>query len=214
MAKEQSNISRRVFIRNAVILMVLLFAVLVAVNVIFSQIVTARWDLTADGQFTLSPATSRLLEKLEDRVRIKVFLSRDLPAPDNTLYQNTRDLLSEFEAASHGRLTFEIIEPESKTDEEIAKGFGLRRVAISQKDETQRSMRMVFKGLTVIYRDAAETIPELRANDNLEYLIAKSIVNLTAPEKKTVGILTGFGGLAESPILRDSMAEVFNEVFG
>ena len=210
----QKHITRRQFILFAAILLGMLFAVLLAVNIIFSQVTTARWDLTSDGQFTLSPATSRLLGDLEDKVRIKVFLSKDLPAPDNTLYQNTRDLLAEFEAAAHGRLTFEIIEPESKTDEEIAKGFGLRRVAISQKDEQQRSMRMVFKGLTVIYRDAAETIPELRASDNLEYLIAKSIVNLTAPEKKTVGILTGFGGLAESPILRDSMAEVFTEVFG
>ena len=210
----QKHMNRQTFILYASILLGVLFAVLVTVNIIFSQVTTARWDLTSDGQFTLSPATSRLLGDLEDKVRIKVFLSKNLPAPDNMLYQNTRDLLAEFEAASHGRLTFEIIEPESKTDEEIAKGFGLRRVAISQKDEQQRSMRMVFKGLTVIYRDAAETIPELRASDNLEYLIAKSIVNLTAPEKKTVGILTGFGGLAESPILRDSMAEVFTEVFG
>ncbi|MBO4350774.1 MAG: GldG family protein [Proteobacteria bacterium] len=210
----QKHITRRQFILFAAILLGMLFAVLVAVNIIFSQVTTARWDLTSDGQFTLSPATSRLLGDLEDKVKIKVFLSKNLPAPDNTLYQNTRDLLAEFEAAAHGRLTFEIIEPETKTDEEIAKGFGLRRVAISQKDEQQRSMRMVFKGLTVIYRDAAETISELRSTDNLEYLIAKSIVNLTAPEKKTVGILTGFGGLAESPILRDSMAEVFSEVFG
>ncbi len=206
--------TRADYLRNAFILLALLLAILVIVNVIFSQVTSARWDLTSDGQFTLSPATVRLIDSMDDRINIKVFLSRDLPAPDNALYQTTRDLLAEFEAASHGQISYEIIEPETKADEEIAKGFGLRRVAVSQKDENQRSMRLVFKGLTVIYRDTAETLPELRSGDNLEYLIAKSIVNLTSPSQKTVSVLTGFGGLAESPILRQSMGDVFAEVFG
>lgn len=202
------------FLLNAAILLGGILIGLVLVNAIFSQVTTARWDLTADGQYTLSPATQRLLSTLDSKLTIKIFLSRDLPAPDNTLEQRARDLLSEFEAASHGNLAFEIIRPESKADEAVAKGFGLRKVAVSQRDDSQRSLRLVFKGMTVIYRDTAETIPELRAEDNLEYLIAKSIVNLTAPEKKTVGVLTGFGGLAESPILIESMQTVFHEVFG
>lgn len=206
--------SRSEYLRNAILMLGMLLAVLLIVNLIFSQVTVARWDLTQDDQFTLSPATVKILETIEEPIQIKVFLSRDLPAPDNVLYQNLRDLLADFKAESHGHLEFEIIEPESAADEEIAKGFGLRRVAVSQKDDTQRSLRLVFKGLTVIYRDTAETIPELRASDNLEYLIAKSIVNLSAPAQKTIGILTGFGGLAESPILRDSMREVFEEVFG
>jgi gliding-associated putative ABC transporter substrate-binding component GldG len=207
-------ITRKAYLHHALVLLGILLAILVVLNLIFSQVTSARWDLTAEGQYTLSPATVRLLEGLEDRIQIKVFLSHNLPSPDNTLEQRIRDLLEEFEASSHGRLSFEIIEPESKTDEEIAKGFGLRKVAVSQKDDSQRSLRLVFKGLTVIYRDAAETIPELRSGDNLEYLIAKSIVNLTVPEKKTVGVLTGFGGLGESDILRQSMTDVFHEVFG
>ena len=206
--------TRSQYLRQAAIFLTLLLAGLIILNLIFSQAVTARWDLTQDNQFTLSPATSQMLDSLDGNISVKVFLSKDLPAPDNQLYQNLSDLLSEFEAAAHGALSFEIIEPESKQDEETAKSFGLRKVAVSQKDSDQRTMRMVFKGLTVIYKNAAETIPELRSNDNFEYLIAKSIVNLTAPSQKTVGILTGFGGLAESPILRDSMAEVFAEVFG
>ena len=207
-------ISRREYLTQAAILLVLCLGIVILLNVFFSQMTPLRWDLTADRQFTLSSATVRLLDRLEEPVQIKVFLSKNMPAPDNALEQRLRDLLAEFEAEAHGRLRFEIIEPESNTDEEIAKGFGLRKVAIAQRDDSQISMKYVFKGLTVIYRDQAETIPELRVGDNLEYLIAKSIVNLTAPEQKTVAMLTGFGGLAESPILRESMGEVFSEVFG
>jgi ABC-2 type transport system permease protein len=187
---------------------------LVSLNLIFSRVSTARWDLTADARFTLSPATQKLLNALDDRLTIKVFLSPNLPNPDQTLRQRLQDLLAEFEANAHGKLSFEIIEPQTQTDEEIAKGFGLRKVAVSQRDETQKSLRLVFKGMTLRYRDMAETLPELRSTDNLEYLIAKSIVNLTAPSHKTVSVLTGFGGLAESNILIETMQTMFEEVFG
>ena len=210
----QKHITRRSYLLHTAAVLALILIALVALNLIFSRVTSARWDLTADAQFTLSPATQKLLESLQDRIRIKVFLSPDLPAPDNTLRQRLNDLLAEFEAKAHGKLTFELIEPQSQTDEEVAKGFGLRKVAVSQRDESQRTLRLVFKGMTVIYRDAAETIPELRATDNFEYLIAKSIVNLTAPAQKSVAVLNGFGGLAESNILVESMQTVFAEVFG
>lgn len=207
-------VTKAAFLRMGFVILGLLCITLIVLNLVFSNVTTARWDLTADKQFTLSPATVELLDSLDSKITVKFFLSPNLPAPDNTLSLRVKDLLSEFEAAAHGKFTFEIVEPRSAIDEEVAKGFGLRKIAVSQRDESQRSLRLVFKGMTVIYRDRAETTTEIRATDNIEYLLAKSIVNLTAPEKKTVGILTDFGGLAQSPILVDSMREVFAEVFG
>ncbi len=206
--------TRRTYLLHTAAVLAIILTAIVALNLIFSRVTSARWDLTADAQFTLSPATQNLLGSLQDRIRIKVFLSPDLPAPDNSLRQRLNDLLAEFEANAHGMLSFEIIEPQSQTDEDVAKGFGLRKVAVSQHDASQRTLRLVFKGMTVIYRDMAETIPELRSTDNFEYLIAKSIVNLTAPSQKSVAVLNGFGGLAESNILIESMQTVFAEVFG
>lgn len=207
-------ITKKSFFIHAVGFLALILLGLVFLNYIFSQVVSARWDLTSDHQFTLSSATENLVQKLPHTVHIKVFLSKDLPAPENTLEQNLKDLLEEFQSASHGKIKFEILHPQTPVEEESAKGYGLRKVAVSQRDESQRSLKFVFKGMTLIYLDKAETIPEIRSTDNIEYLIAKSILNLTSPEQKKVGILTGFGGLAESQILRDSMAEVFDEVFG
>lgn len=208
------GVTKGEYLRKALILLGLMLVGLVLLNVVFSRMATVRWDLTAEGQYTLSPATVRLLEDLEAPLTVKVFLSKSLPPPDQGLRQRMADLLAEFEAAGHGRFRYEIIEPESKADEAVAKGFGIEKVAVSQRDESQRSLRLVFKGMTLIYRDSAETITELRSGDNLEYLMAKSIVNLTAPQQKRVGVLTGFGGLGESPILVDSMRDVFGEVFG
>ena len=209
-----ANLSRAQFLRNAALILALLAVLLIALNAIFSYAVTWRWDLTQSKQFTLSPATVQLLQNLQATAHVKVFLSDNIPAPEHDLAQKTRDILTEFQAHAHGKLTFEIIHPKTELDEQVAKGFGLRKVAISQRDNAQRSIRLVFKGLTILYEDQAETIPEIRATDNLEYLLAKSIANLTAPKIKTVALIINRGGLAQSPILQHSMAEVFAEVFG
>ncbi len=211
---ESIRMTGRAYRQRAVFLMVLIFAALASLNLIFSFVTTARWDLTAERQFTLSDATVGILRDLEAPVHIRVFISENLPAPEHDLHVRMRDILEEFKANAHGRLTYEIIRPKTSMDEQVANGFGMRKVAVSQKDSTQRSIRLVFKGFSIQYRDAAETVPEIRSTDNLEYMLSKTIVNLTRPASKSVGLLTGFGGIAESEILQQSMREVFQEVYG
>lgn len=214
-AKQSSApMTNRDYRRMALVWIILILAALVSLNIIFSYVTTARWDMTAERRFTLSPATVDILNGLEAPIHVRVFISEDLPAPEHDLHIRMRDLLEEFKANAHGMLTFEIIQPKTQMDEQIANGFGLQKVAVSQKDSSMRSIRLVFKGFSIQYRDAAETVPEIRSTDNLEYLLAKSIVGLTRPSAKTVGLLTGFGGLAEHEILQTSMGDVFREVFG
>ncbi len=215
MADKRSHyITRDQYIRRALLFIVLIIITLFALNLVFSLITTARWDLTAEKQYTLSPATIEILHELKAPVRVRVFISENLPAPEHDLQIRVRDLLGEFEANAHGMLTTEIINPKTEMDEKVASGFGLHKVAVSQKDNAQRSIRLVFKGFSIEYNGAAETVPEIRGTDNLEYLFTKSIVNLTRPQNKTVGLLAGFGGIAESSILQDSMRELFGEVYG
>ncbi len=216
--KEAKNqvvpMTNREYRRMALVWIVLICAALVSLNIVFSFVTTARWDMTAEQRFTLSPATVGILGGLEAPIHVRVFISEDLPAPEHDLHIRMRDLLEEFKANAHGMLTFEVIQPKTQMDEQIANGFGLQKVAVSQKDSSMRSIRLVFKGFSIQYRDAAETVPEIRSTDNLEYLLAKSIVSLTRPSSKTVGLLTGFGGLAGHEILQTSMSDVFREVFG
>ena len=206
--------TRDVYIRHAILFIISIVIALFSLNLVFSLVTTARWDLTAEQQFTLSSATLDILHKLESPVKVRVFISEELPAPEHDLHIRVRDLLNEFEANSRGMLSFEIIYPKTEMDDKVAEGFGLRKVAVSQKDSTQRSIRLVFKGFSIQYRDAAETIPEIRGTDNLEYLFSKTLVNLTRPETKVVGLLTGFGGQSESSVLQEIMGDLFKEVYG
>jgi ABC-type uncharacterized transport system involved in gliding motility auxiliary subunit len=53
-------------------------AVLVAANVV-AQRWFSRWDLTEKREYSLSPATQKLLGGLEDRVVINAYFTRRLP---------------------------------------------------------------------------------------------------------------------------------------
>ena len=104
---DNTPVSKKSYIAHAAIFLGILLICLIVLNLIFSQITSLRWDLTNDHQFTLSPATVRLIDKLDSPVKLKVFLSKDLPAPDNTIEQRAKDLLDEFEASSHGKISFD-----------------------------------------------------------------------------------------------------------
>ena len=65
-------------------------AIVVLVNIIATFIFT-RIDLTSEKRYSLSPATKKLLKKLDDVVFFKVYLSGDLPPGFQRLSNETRE---------------------------------------------------------------------------------------------------------------------------
>ena len=84
----------------------------------------ARYDLTADQLFTLSPGTQGLMQSLEDRgryVSVKAFV-------DQMTGMRFRDLLAEYGYLSE-RFNFEILDPQKNTLE--VKQYGVREFGTS-----------------------------------------------------------------------------------
>ena len=59
-----------------------------------------RADLTKDKIYSLSQASQDVVETLSEPLSIKVFFSKDLPAPHNNTERYLRDLLEEYSAKS------------------------------------------------------------------------------------------------------------------
>src|SRR5438874_12394454 len=99
------------------------FLLAVAINVILLNVigarVSARADLTRDDVFTLAPGSVSILQGLEDDLTVKVYLTRDLPAPFNQLPRFLPDKLDEYKAVSNGKLRYELVYPED--DENLRK---------------------------------------------------------------------------------------------
>ena len=84
MSRRQTRLSTIAFTSVVVVL-----GLLVAVNYLSSRR-NKRWDLTANQQFSLSPQTRQILEKLDAPIKVRVF---DKP----TEFDRFRDRLSEYE---------------------------------------------------------------------------------------------------------------------
>ena len=70
----------------------------------FASVYNARWDLTNGRQHTLTKSTQELLKRLPDHIRLTAFF---VGIPPKYL----SDLFKEYERASHGKVTAEIIDP-------------------------------------------------------------------------------------------------------
>jgi len=85
--------------------MVVVAAVLVAVNLVGSRLQTT-WDLTANHHLTLSSASKGILAQLTTPVQIIAFLQ-----PSDLQGTQIKDLLGQYQASSHGKLTYQVVDP-------------------------------------------------------------------------------------------------------
>ncbi len=89
---------------NSMVLSLAFIGIMVLVNVLGSRY-HLRWDLTSQGDFSLSESTLTILGDLPAPVHAKGFFSAGLSDR-----QRTQDLLKEFEQRSNGKVTWEMID--------------------------------------------------------------------------------------------------------
>ncbi len=156
-----------------------LYAVILVLINLIGQNCFFRWDLTRTKMYSLSPLSIQTVSNLEEPLTIKVFVSKDLPPPYNTLKRYLKDLLEEYASYGGKNFNYEIYEigPDNKYAS-IARDYGIRpvQVQVIQKDELK--YKSVFMGLVIIHGDAMEKIPVITTTNRLEYLLTSSIEKL------------------------------------
>jgi ABC-type uncharacterized transport system involved in gliding motility auxiliary subunit len=73
----------------------IIFIALVLTNAIFAK-TNIFIDTTANKVYTLSNATKSILSKTNDIVNINLYVSKDLPPQLKSVYENTKDLIKQF----------------------------------------------------------------------------------------------------------------------
>lgn len=194
----------------------------IAANLVASQL-HVRADMTANEIYTLSEASAEAVSGLESPVTVKVFISPDMPPPMHTIGERLADLLSEYQAASGGDLTYQIISPRDGDEavEEEAAGYGCEKVAIGQRSEDEVSLRAVYKCVAFIQGDRQEVIRDLRMTgnpevDNFEYDFTRALLNLTRSDEdvRKLAFVGGFGGPAQTPQFAQSAEQIFAQLYG
>jgi ABC-2 type transport system permease protein len=177
-----------------------------------------RFDLTAEKRYTLSDATIKLLQDLDDVAFFKIYLEGDdLDANYKRLRIETKEMLDEFRIYAGDNIQYEFINPsESDSKEERYKVYeqltkkGLQATTSSENNKEGVTQKILFPGAIISYKQRETAVqllktqfgfsPEVSINSSvqgLEYEISNSIRKLATDNRPKVAVLAGHGELSE-----------------
>jgi ABC-type uncharacterized transport system involved in gliding motility auxiliary subunit len=183
----QKNITTVLYSAGGVIA---LAVILIALNFIISAF-NARVDLTEGKVYTLSEGTRAILNKLEAPVTIRFDYTQGgntVPVALKTFAQRVEDLLSEYRAASRGKVVIEKYDPQPDSDAEESAQLD------NVEAQTTNAGEKFYLGLAIQSVDQKAPIPVLAPDREqlLEYDITRSISQVSATKKPVIGIMSGF----------------------
>jgi len=181
-----------------------------------SQSWFVRLDLTEDQRFTLSDATTALVEDIDEPMLFVIYLDGDLPSGFERLKAETKRMLEEFQVLnSNVQIRFE--NPSDNPDPQTRRdtytqlrnqGLSAIQIEIEQVDGVRK--QQIFPGAMASHKgriwpvqlliEQFATAPETQINasvQNLEYVLASALRGLTQPLTKHIAFIDGHNGLSE-----------------
>lgn len=190
----------------------------------------ARFDLTSEKRYTLTPATEELLESVNDVVFIRIYLDGDLPAGFRRLKDRTREMLDEFRINSNENVEYQFISPitdDAKSDAELQKQLvkqGIEPTNIQIKEDDGMVSKLIFPGAIMSYQGRQIPLQLLKSQigkspeemlngsmEDLEYELSNGIRKLTTPITDQLAFISGHGELEPEEVM--DMANALSEYY-
>ena len=137
-----------------------------------------RFDLTKAGTYSLSKKSRELVANLDERLKIKVFFSDNLPAEHSAVSRYLKDILQEYSFHGNKNFSYEIVSQDNLEKE--AADYGIRPVQSREFESDQIKVRNVYMGLVIQHADLIEKIEALTSPAGLEYEITSRIEKMTS----------------------------------
>ncbi len=146
-----------------------------------------RIDLTGDGIYSISDISRRVVSTLSEPLTIKVFFTKNLPAPYNNTERYMHDLLEEYSIYANQNFNYQFynvsseddgLGPETEGNREMALNYGINPVQIQIVEKDELKFKKAYMGLVMIHGDLIETIPAITSTDGLEYKLTTTIQRL------------------------------------
>lgn len=187
---------------------------LVAINIVADFFHTGI-DLTAEKRYTLSSSTKKLVDAIEEPMKLTVYLDGSLPAGFKKLADRAADVANSFRSISKGAFLVEFERPGSGLNDTAKAilfdslqmmGINPTNVKAQQKDGEKTEETLVFPGAVLSSSKGQMGIDFLEGQSNLnglnslnnaealmEFKIARAIMMLQRDTLPMVGYLTGNG---------------------
>lgn len=193
--------------------LILYLVVIVLINLVGITLFR-RLDLTANGLYSLSAASKKVVSNLSEPLTIHVFFSKNLPPPYNNIELYLHDLLAEYELHSNDNLSYrfydvtsqeEDLSKETEENRKIARDYGIYPISIRKIEKDEVRMRQVFMGMALIYGDVVGKITAVTSTNDLEYRITNTIRGMT----DKINALSSLTGMIQvTLVLSSSIMEV------
>ncbi|MCB5230747.1 MAG: GldG family protein [Candidatus Cloacimonas sp.] len=165
-----------------------IIGILLLINLISINLFT-RIDLSQGKIFSLTKSSKQTIRALPERLVVKAYFTKNLPPQLADSHRYTRDILSEYQAYSKGKIRFEFIDP---SDDDIkrqeAQRYQVAPISMRVIEDDKLEIREVFMGLVFQYQGRYESIPFIQNTRGLEYELTSAIKKVTNIGLKKVGI--------------------------
>jgi ABC-type uncharacterized transport system involved in gliding motility auxiliary subunit len=175
---------------------VLLFLTLAvfAVVVINLNLFSFRLDLTSGGAYSISSASKAVVAQAKDPITATYYLSKKLN-DQFPLTQAFADVLSDYGAASNGRVKVRIVDPKESGQLAEMDRLGLQGAPMTVFEEGQNTQTIIYSGVVLQYQDRQEILPFLNPEDpaelgTFEYDLTNRISKLITQKQKTIAFLS------------------------
>ena len=146
-----------------------------------------RLDLTANQMYSISEASKKVVSTLSEPLTVKVFFTKNLPAPHNNTERYLHDLLEEYAlyggkyfnysfydvSAEEGQLS-----EKSQENQKMANNYGIHPVQIQAIEKDEVKFQRAYMGMVIIHGDLIERIPTITTTDGLEYKLTTAMQKL------------------------------------
>ena len=174
-------------------------AILIILGVIFKN-TNLRLDCTEDKLYTLSNATKTTLKKLDKKLTIRFYYSKDvaqMPVILKNYAKRVDDMLTEYEICANGNIRIEKLNPKPDTDAEDSANLD---GVTGQGSDALGLEENIYLGIAIRSGDQLVALPFLSPEREalLEYDITRAIITVTHPVKHKLGVLSSmrvFGGI-------------------
>ncbi|MCB0079687.1 MAG: Gldg family protein, partial [Caldilineaceae bacterium] len=129
-------------------------------NVWLQPVTALRADLTQSKEYSLSTTTKDLINNLQEPLLIRAYFSERTHPLLAPLVPRIRDMLTEYQVASHGKVMVEVVDPAQNPDleAEAAQSYGIRPTPFQIAGRYESSVVNAYFDILVRYGDKSEVL--------------------------------------------------------
>lgn len=205
--------------------------ILVLINLLSSEFFF-RLDFTQEKRYTIKEPTRELLQSLDDDIFIEVYLEGELNAGFRRFQKAIRETLEAFRIYSDNKVKYSFIDPATALSQKARSEFmaelsskGIQPTNVVDNRSGERVEKIIFPGAVISYGGVEKGVMLLKGNkagspeeeinqsiEGIEFELANAIYQLTEPDPKQIGFLSGQGELQGLNLiaLQKAVSEIYH----